>query len=104
MDFILHDFFCQIIRVLQETEYEVIKDDTKFKERMVMKSFLRDCRPATSPSALSSEPKGSAESEAFVISWSYGMGDPLAPSEARGTGRGEACPPRRASPVRNSLK
>jgi hypothetical protein len=53
-----------------------------------MKSFLSDCRPATS----------SAESEAFVISWSYGMGDPLAPSEARGTGRGEA------SPVRNSLK
>jgi hypothetical protein len=40
-----------------------------------MKSFLSDCR------------------EAFVISWSYGMGDPLAPSEARGTGRGEACPP-----------
>jgi hypothetical protein len=36
-----------------------------------MKSFLSDCRPATS----------SAESEAFVISWSYGMGDPLAPSE-----------------------
>jgi len=28
-----------------------------------MKSFLSDCR------------------EAFVISWSYGMGDPLAPSE-----------------------
>jgi hypothetical protein len=45
-----------------------------------MKSFLSDCRPATS----------SAESEAFVISWRYGMGDPLAPSKARGTGRGEA--------------
>ncbi len=38
--------------------------------------------------------------EAFVISWSYGMGDPLAP-RAVGSGRigrGEA------SPVRNSLK
>jgi hypothetical protein len=49
---------------------------------MVMKPFLSDCRPATNPSALSSGPKGSAESEAFVISLSYGMGDPLAPSEA----------------------
>jgi len=36
-----------------------------------MGSFLSDWRPATS----------SAESEAFVISTSYGMGDPLAPSE-----------------------
>ncbi len=64
-------------------------------------SFLSDCRPATSPSALSpamnsgfravsrnSEPKGSAESEAFVISWSYGMGDPLAPSEVEGNREG----------------
>ncbi len=33
-----------------------------------MESFLSDCRPATS----------SAESEAFVISNCYGMGDPLA--------------------------
>jgi len=31
-----------------------------------MKSFLSDCR------------------EAFVISWSYRMGDPLAPSEVEG--------------------
>ena len=47
---------------------------------MDMKSFLSDCRPATS----------SAESEAFVISWCYGMGDPLAPSvseENSGGGR-----------------
>jgi hypothetical protein len=42
-----------------------------------MKAFLSDCR------------------EAFVISWSYGMGDPLAPrSEGAGRiGRGEAGPP-----------
>jgi hypothetical protein len=46
-----------------------------------MTSFLSDWWPATSPSALSSEPKGSAESEAFVISGCYEMGDPLAPSE-----------------------
>ena len=66
-----------------------------------MKPFLSDCRPATSPSALSSEPKGSAESEAFVISWSYGMGDPLAPSEVEGNREGgglPACPaPKRGS-------
>jgi hypothetical protein len=37
---------------------------------MVMKSFLSDCR------------------EAFVISWSYGMGDPLAPSEVEGNREG----------------
>jgi hypothetical protein len=35
--------------------------------------------------------------EAFVISGCYEMGDPLAPSEARGTGRGEASPVRNAS-------
>jgi hypothetical protein len=53
-------------------------------------SFLSDWWPATSPSALRpvdelrssrSGPKGSAESEAFVISGRYEMGDPLAPSE-----------------------
>jgi len=35
-----------------------------------MKPFLSDCR------------------EAFVISWSYGMGDPLAPSEVEGNREG----------------
>ncbi|MBL7176480.1 MAG: hypothetical protein ISS66_11710 [Desulfobacteraceae bacterium] len=56
-----------------------------------MMSFLSDCRPATN----------SAESEAFVISWSYGMGDPLAPSEVEGNREGgglPACPaPKRGS-------
>jgi hypothetical protein len=39
-----------------------------------MKSFLSDCR------------------EAFVISWSYGMGDPLAPSEVEGNREGGGLP------------
>ncbi len=43
-----------------------------------MMSFLSDCRPATS----------SAESEAFVISGRYEMGDPLAPSEVEGNREG----------------
>jgi hypothetical protein len=51
-------------------------------------SFLSDWWPATS----------SAESEAFVISGCYEMGDPLPRAQSRGTGRGEA------SPVRNTLK
>jgi hypothetical protein len=60
-----------------------------------MRSFLSDWWPATS----------SAESEAFVISRCYEMGDPLAPNEVRGTGRGEACPPvPLQSGVRNALK
>ena len=33
--------------------------------------------------------------EAFLISWSYGMGDPMAPSEREGNSEGEACPPNR---------
>jgi hypothetical protein len=37
---------------------------------------------------LSSEPKGSAESEAFVISGCYEMGDPLAPSKGEGNREG----------------
>ena len=40
-----------------------------------MGSFLSDCRPATS----------SAESEAFVISLSYGWGTPWPRAKARGT-------------------
>ncbi len=43
-----------------------------------MMSFLSDWWPATS----------SAESEAFVISRRYEMGDPLAPSEAEGNREG----------------
>jgi hypothetical protein len=39
-----------------------------------MKSFLSDCR------------------EAFVISRSYGMGDPLAPSEGEGNREGGGLP------------
>jgi hypothetical protein len=66
-----------------------------------MTSFLSDWWPATSPSALSSEPKGSAESEAFVISGCYEVGDPLAPSEVEGNREGgglPACPaPKRGS-------
>ncbi|MBL7177667.1 MAG: hypothetical protein ISS66_17735 [Desulfobacteraceae bacterium] len=66
-----------------------------------MTSFLSDWWPATSPSALSSGPKGSAESEAFVISGCYEMGDPLAPSEVEGNREGgglPACPaPKRGS-------
>jgi hypothetical protein len=62
-----------------------------------MTSFLSDWWPATSPSALRpvdelrssrSGPKGSAESEAFVISGCYEMGDPLAPSEVEGNREG----------------
>jgi hypothetical protein len=54
---------------------------------------------------LSSEPKGSAESEAFVISRCYEMGDPLAPNAVRGTGRGEVSPPvPLKSGIRNALK
>jgi hypothetical protein len=41
-------------------------------------SFLNDWWPATS----------SAESEAFVISRCYEMGDPLAPSEVEGNREG----------------
>jgi hypothetical protein len=75
-----------------------------------MMSFLSDWWPATSPSALRpvdelrssrSGPKGSAESEAFVISGCYEMGDPLAPSEVEGNREGgdlPACPaPKRGS-------
>ena len=43
-----------------------------------MISFLSDWWPATS----------SAESEAFVISGCYEMGDPLAPSEVEGNREG----------------
>ena len=43
-----------------------------------MMSFLSDWWPATS----------SAESEAFVISGCYEMGDPLAPSEVEGNREG----------------
>ncbi len=59
-----------------------------------MRSFLSDCR------------------EAFVISWRYGMGDPLAPIRRIGE-QGGGRPARhreplrrggRASPVRNVLK
>jgi hypothetical protein len=39
-----------------------------FNLRRVMVSFLSDWRPATSLSAMSSRPNGSAESEASVIS------------------------------------
>jgi hypothetical protein len=62
-----------------------------------MTSFLSDWWPATSPSALRpvdelrssrSGPKGSAESEAFVISGCYEMRDPLAPSEVEGNREG----------------
>jgi hypothetical protein len=63
-----------------------------------MMSFLSDWWPATSPSALSlsalssrpkcSGPKGSAESEAFVISGRYEMEGPLAPSEVEGNREG----------------
>jgi len=50
--------------------------------------------------------------EAFLISWSCGMGDPMAPSEGEGNSEGggtarrfASCRRRgRASPVRNSLK
>jgi hypothetical protein len=50
--------------------------------------------------------------EAFLISWSYGMGDPMAPSESEGNSEGGGVPAgsravrrsERASPVRNSLK
>jgi hypothetical protein len=55
---------------------------TTFKYAMFMGSFLSDCRPATS----------SAESEAFVISRSYRMGDPLAPSEVEGNREGGGLP------------
>jgi hypothetical protein len=45
-------------------------------------------RPVDELRSSRSGPKGSAESEAFVISWSYGMGDPLAPSEVEGNREG----------------
>ncbi len=64
-------------------------------------SILSDRWPVTSSSALSpsmnsgfragsrnSGPKGSAESEAFVISGCYEMGDPLTPSEVEGNREG----------------
>jgi len=43
-----------------------------------MRSFLSDCRACP--------PYGWRE--AFVISWCYGMGDPLAPSEVEGNREG----------------
>ncbi|MBL7175166.1 MAG: hypothetical protein ISS66_05000 [Desulfobacteraceae bacterium] len=56
-----------------------------------MTSFLSDWWPATS----------SAESEAFVVSGRYEMGDPLAPSGVEGNREGgglPACPaPKRGS-------
>ena len=43
--------------------------------------------------------------EAFVISKCYEMGDPPAPNEVRGTGRGEArAPVPLQSGIRNALK
>ena len=65
-------------------------------------SFLSDWWPATS----------SAESEAFVISGRYEMGDPLAPSEVEGNREGGGLsasgglhpPVPLQSGVRNALK
>jgi hypothetical protein len=51
---------------------------------MVMKSFLSDWR------------------EAFVISWSYGMGDPLAPSGVEGNREGGGLSA--SGGLRNALK
>ena len=68
------------------------------KCKMVMKSFLSDWRPATSLSAMSistlsslpmgSRPNCSAESEDFLISGCYGMGNPLDPSKSEGNREG----------------